>query len=71
MCGLKLSEITKNIVFIEKFYHAIFLSVVGAIFLVKSRNLADIGISNLTLNACIGELTICKIFVTREKLALS
>ena len=70
MCGLKLPNIMKNIVFIGNFDHAIFLSVVEAVFLVKSRNSADMEISNLILNARVGE-AICKIFVTREKLALS
>ena len=36
----------------------------------KGRNSADLEISNLILNARVGE-AICKIFVTREKLALS
>ena len=59
----------KNIVFIANFDHAIFLSLVGAIFLVKNRNWASVEISNLTLNACIRETT-HKMFSTREKLAL-
>ena len=70
MCGLKLPKIMKNIVFIGNFNHAIFLSVVEALFLVKSQNSADLEISNLILNACLGE-AICKMYVTREKLALS
>ena len=71
MYGLKLPKIMKNIdVLIGNFDHAIFLSIVEALFLVKSRNWADIEISSLILNACIGE-TICKMFLTREKLALS
>ena len=70
MYGLKLPKIMKNIdVLIGNFDHAIFLSIVEALFLVKSRNWADIEISNLILNACIGE-TIRKMFSTREKLAL-
>ena len=60
----------KNIdVLIGNFDHAIFLSIVEALFLVKSRNWADTEISKLILNACIGE-TIRKMFSTREKLAL-
>ena len=70
MCGLKLPKIMKNIVFIGNFNHAIFLPVVEALFLVKSQNSADLEISNLILNACLGE-AICKMYVTREKLALS
>ena len=70
MYGLKLPKITKNIdVLIGNFDHAIFLSIVEALFLVKSRNWADTEISNLILNVCIGE-TIRKMFSTREKLAL-
>ena len=70
MYGLKLPKIMKNIdVLIGNFDHAIFLSIVEALFLVKSRNWADTEISNLILNACIGE-TIRKMFSTREKLAL-
>ena len=70
MYGLKLPKITKNIdVLIGNFDHAIFLSIVEALFLVKSRNWADTEISKLILNACIGE-TIRKMFSTREKLAL-
>ena len=60
----------KNIdVLIGNFDHAIFLSIVEALFLVKSRNWADIEISNLILKACIGE-TIRKMFSSREKLPL-
>ena len=60
----------KNIdVLIGNFDHAIFLSIVEALFLVKSRNWADIEISNLILKACIGE-TIRKMFSSREKLRL-
>ena len=70
MCGLKLPKIMKNMVFIRNFDHAISLSVVEAVLLVKSRNSADLEISNLILNARVEE-AICTIFVTREKLALS
>ena len=70
MYGLKLPEIMKNVAFIGNFNHAIFLPVVEALFLVKSQNSADLEISNLILNACLGK-AICKMFVTREKLALS
>ena len=70
MYGLKLPKITKNIdILIGNFHHAIFLSIVEALFLVKSRNWADIEISNLILNTWIRE-TIRKMFLTREKLAL-
>ena len=55
MCGLKLPKIMKNIVFIGNFNHAIFLPVVEALFLVKSQNSADLEISNLILNAYLGE----------------
>ena len=70
MYGLKLPKIMKNIdMLIGNFDHAIFPSIVEALFLVRSRNWADREISNLILNACIGE-TIRKMFLTREKLAL-
>ena len=46
MYGLKLPKIMKNIVLIGNFDHAIFLSVVEALFLVKSRKWADIEILN-------------------------
>ena len=70
MYGLRLPKITKNIdVLIGNFDHAIFLSIVEALLLVKSRNWADTESSNLILNACIGK-TISKMFLTREKLAL-
>ena len=50
MYGLKLPKIMKNIdVLIGNFDHAIFLSIVEAPFLVKSRNWADIEISSLIL----------------------
>ena len=63
MYGLKLPKIMKNIdVLIGNFDHAIFLSIVEALFLVRSRNWADREISNLILNACIGE-TIRKMFL--------
>ena len=60
----------ENIVFIGNFDHAIFLSVVGTIFLVENRNWAGVEISNPTLNVCVRE-TIGKMFSTREKLTLS
>ena len=63
-------KIMKNIVFIGNFNHAFSLPVVEALFLVKSQNSTDLEISNLILNACLGE-AMCKMFVTREKLALS
>ena len=70
MYGLKLPKIMKDIdELIGNFDHAIFLFIVEALFLVKSRNWADTEISKLILNACIGE-TIRKMFSTREKLAL-
>ena len=70
MYGLKLPKIMKDIdELIGNFDHAIFLFIVEALCLVKSRNWADTEISKLILNACIGE-TIRKMFSTREKLAL-
>ena len=70
MYGLKLPKIMKNIVFIGNFNHALSLPVVESLFLVKSQNSTDLEISNLILNACLGE-AMCKMFVTRDKLALS
>ena len=54
----------------RKFQSCNFPTRCGGIIFGKKPNSADLEISNLILNACLGE-TICKMFVTREKLALS
>ena len=71
MFGVQISKIMEIVVLITNFDRAnLIVFVIGGAFSVKILNWAVMEVRNPTLEACIGETT-CKMFVTREKWALS